>query len=125
MPPPGEEPGEWLHAVLAVGYDDNKSYRGGKGVFIIANSWGKDWGDRGFAYLPYEYMEKYGCCACGMLDRDDDCLFVPNLTEYCPATPTPTLTPTPTPTPTPTATPTVTPTPIWWEIYLPIILKGY
>jgi C1A family cysteine protease len=38
------------HAVVAVGYDDAKQ------CFIVRNSWGPDWGDHGFFYLPYEYM---------------------------------------------------------------------
>lgn len=35
------------HAVLAVGYDDDKQ------VVIIRNSWGTGWGDRGYCYFPY------------------------------------------------------------------------
>jgi C1A family cysteine protease len=38
------------HAVLCVGYDDNKKY------FKVLNSWGSDWGDYGYFYLPYAYM---------------------------------------------------------------------
>jgi len=38
------------HAVLAVGYDDEK------GCFIVRNSWGEGWGDQGFFYMPYAYI---------------------------------------------------------------------
>lgn len=38
------------HAVFAVGYDDNKQ------AFIVRNSWGPDWGDKGHFYLPYNYI---------------------------------------------------------------------
>jgi len=37
------------HAVLIVGYDDNKS------VFKFKNSWGTSWGDKGYGYLPYDF----------------------------------------------------------------------
>ncbi len=37
----------------------------------------------------------------------------------------PVETPTPTPTATPTSTPTATPTPSRWEVYMPLIMKGY
>mmetsp|Transcript_35701 Transcript_35701/g.89810 ORF Transcript_35701/g.89810 Transcript_35701/m.89810 type:complete len:319 (+) Transcript_35701:107-1063(+) len=38
------------HAVQACGYDDEKQW------FIVRNSWGEEWGDKGYFYLPYEYM---------------------------------------------------------------------
>ncbi|CAE7155823.1 unnamed protein product, partial [Symbiodinium pilosum] len=38
------------HAVCAVGYDDFKQ------CFIIRNSWGEGWGDKGYFYMPYEYI---------------------------------------------------------------------
>lgn len=52
------------HAVLLIGYDDNKvitnSDDGSKttGTFVFRNSWGKNWGDGGYGYLPYEYLLK-------------------------------------------------------------------
>ena len=39
------------HAVVAVGYDDSKE------AFIMRNSWGADWGDKGYFYMPYGYYE--------------------------------------------------------------------
>ena len=41
------------HAVCIVGYDD------AKGTFKFKNSWGLKWADKGYAYLPYEYLKKY------------------------------------------------------------------
>jgi C1A family cysteine protease len=38
------------HAVLIVGYDDAKQ------SFIVMNSWGSSWGDKGYFYLPYTYV---------------------------------------------------------------------
>lgn len=40
------------HAVAAVGYKliDNKKY------FIVRNSWGRDWGDGGYFYMPAAYL---------------------------------------------------------------------
>ena len=40
------------HAILIVGYKeiDNKNY------FIVRNSWGTEWGDAGYCYLPFEYV---------------------------------------------------------------------
>jgi len=51
------------HAVMAVGYDDNRVIKntncGGtktKGAILIRNSWGGEWGDGGYGWLPYEYV---------------------------------------------------------------------
>lgn len=44
------------HAVLAVGYDDNRDIDGYKGALLIRNSWGVGWGDKGYGWLPYGYV---------------------------------------------------------------------
>lgn len=36
------------HAISIVGYDDNKQ------AWIIRNSWGEEWGEKGFGYVSYE-----------------------------------------------------------------------
>ncbi len=38
------------HALLLAGYDDARR------VFIVRNSWGDDWGDSGYVYMPYDYV---------------------------------------------------------------------
>lgn len=38
------------HAMLCVGYSDIDQ------VFIVRNSWGHEWGDRGYCYIPYAYV---------------------------------------------------------------------
>ncbi len=42
------------HAVLAVGYDDASR------MYIVMNSWSNQWGDKGFFYMPYAYLEDPG-----------------------------------------------------------------
>jgi C1A family cysteine protease len=41
------------HEMYIVGYDDTRH------LFTIVNSWGTTWGDRGFCYLPYNYMNSF------------------------------------------------------------------
>lgn len=41
------------HAVLFVGYNDHTRH------LLFKNSWGTRWGDRGFGYLPYDYVTNW------------------------------------------------------------------
>jgi C1A family cysteine protease len=43
------------HAVFAAGYFDDPSWAGG-GYLVVKNSWGIDWGDHGYFYMPYAYV---------------------------------------------------------------------
>jgi C1A family cysteine protease len=55
MPQPGEQP-LGGHAVFCCGYQDDASYEGG-GYLIVKNSWGTSFGDQGYIYLPYAYVQ--------------------------------------------------------------------
>jgi C1A family cysteine protease len=53
------------HAVVAVGFDDNMTITNTnpegiktKGALLIRNSWGLGWGNKGYGWLPYEYVIK-------------------------------------------------------------------
>jgi hypothetical protein len=56
------------HAMLCVGYSDVDK------VFIVRNSWGADWGDKGYCYMPYNYLmsEKLNGGDCWMLRGEDN-----------------------------------------------------
>ena len=44
------------HDMVIVGYDDDKEY------FIVRNSWGNNFGDNGYCYLPYDYVTDPSMC---------------------------------------------------------------
>jgi C1A family cysteine protease len=47
------------HAFPIIGYDDNFQIPGNsKGATRHPNSWGTDWADRGFFWLPYDYYQE-------------------------------------------------------------------
>jgi len=52
------------HAVVTVGYDDKIEIKNRYsdeetvGALLVRNSWGKDWGENGYGWLPYEYIKK-------------------------------------------------------------------
>lgn len=44
------------HAVVCVGYDRTKQ------MFLVRNSWGADWGQKGYFWMPYAYMLDKNLC---------------------------------------------------------------
>jgi C1A family cysteine protease len=50
MPDPMIENFMGGHALMCVGFDDAKQW------FIFRNSFGTEWGDHGYGYIPYEYL---------------------------------------------------------------------
>ena len=44
------------HAVVAVGYDDNKKR------VVVLNSWSEKWGDNGYFYMPYDFIKDPTMC---------------------------------------------------------------
>ncbi len=50
------------HAIVAVGYDDKMKIKNSiceketTGALLIRNSWSTGWGDKGYGWLPYEYV---------------------------------------------------------------------
>jgi C1A family cysteine protease len=56
------EKAQWGHAIVAVGYDNAKKIKNlacneeTKGALLIRNSWGTNWGDEGYGWLPYAYI---------------------------------------------------------------------
>lgn len=51
LPNPRREANVGSHIMLAVGYDDAKRQ------LIVRNSYGPDWGDGGYGYVPYGYFQ--------------------------------------------------------------------
>jgi len=53
------------HALCVVGYDDKKH----GGAFEVQNSWGTDWGDGGFVWIPYTVFNKFAYEAYEMIEN--------------------------------------------------------
>lgn len=45
------------HALVVAGYDDTT------GEFLIRNSWGEAWGERGYAYAPFTFIVSHSIAA--------------------------------------------------------------
>lgn len=62
--PSSDEPVAGRHAVCLVGYDDKKN----GGAFEALNSWGPNWGNKGFFWLTYAQLMKYGTYLVELMD---------------------------------------------------------
>ena len=55
-----------------VGYVQNRDLpqgipvADGGGYFVVKNSWGRNYGDGGFSYVPYTYMKLYAVDVVGL-----------------------------------------------------------
>lgn len=62
--PDKKEDAEGGHAVMAVGFDDAMKIKNlsndttTTGAILIRNSWGTDWGEAGYGWLPYDFILK-------------------------------------------------------------------
>jgi hypothetical protein len=64
------------HAVCIVGYDDNKPTADGPGAFRLVNSWGTDWGNKGYCWMSYYAVHKVKAgLSLGWVYYDDDRLY--------------------------------------------------
>ena len=53
------------HAICPVGYDDKKK------LVRFKNSWSDKWGQKGYGFLPYTYIERYMMDAWSSVDIED------------------------------------------------------
>ena len=72
QPPDGKQVFELGHCVCITGFVQNEdlpqgvSPGAGGGYFIVKNSWGTDFGDCGFAYVPYTWATQWGTVMCAI-----------------------------------------------------------
>lgn len=50
--------GQGIHAMVVCGFSDEER------VFIVRNSWGTMFGDKGYCYVPYSYAQQFFLQAC-------------------------------------------------------------
>ncbi len=67
----------WMqgHGITVIGYDDNKY----GGAFELINSWGTNWGDKGFTWMKYNDFQKFCIYAFEVLDKSNPSPAAPDL----------------------------------------------
>jgi len=69
---PDEDPGySDGHMTLVIGYDDDTE------TFKFVNSWGTNWGDRGFGYLTYRFVREMAWEGWTLIDMDSKQIYFP------------------------------------------------
>jgi C1A family cysteine protease len=63
------------HAMVLVGYDDNK---GANGAFKVINSWGSGWGAAGFIWVDYNFFVSNDFCFAAYVASNDNSNFNPS-----------------------------------------------
>lgn len=73
-------PGEAIvgyHAMIVVGYDDDRQ------LFLVRNSWGPHWADqndrgyKGHAWIPYDYISRYCFSGATLTELNIKTMFIP------------------------------------------------
>lgn len=59
------------HAYTIVGYDDTLVTPEGVGAFKLVNSWGTDWGNKGFSYISYKAFAANVIEGCVLTDLEN------------------------------------------------------
>jgi hypothetical protein len=63
------------HGITVIGYDDNKF----GGAFELMNSWGTNWGNKGFTWMRYPDFQKFCVYAFEVLEKPSDSSNTPDL----------------------------------------------
>jgi len=66
------------HAMVITGFSDELQ------IFVVRNSWGEDWGDNGYCYVPYSYVENEKLCDFSCMIAEIEQLSIPKM-EHIPA----------------------------------------
>jgi C1A family cysteine protease len=68
---------KWMagHGITVIGYDDKKF----GGAFELINSWGTNWGKKGFTWIRYPDFQKFCVFAFEVLDKSRDSSNIPDL----------------------------------------------
>lgn len=59
------------HAITACGYNNTSPFYKNDGHIKFKNSWGEDWGEKGYGYLSYKYIGSNMIDAFSCVDIDD------------------------------------------------------